>query len=42
MKMGTIASPWRYDADAKNASGTVFMRGGCQQHCANRRVVLTN
>jgi hypothetical protein len=36
MKMDTIASPWRYDDGAESASGTMFMRRGCQQHCTDR------
>ena len=35
MKMGTIASPWRYDDDAENATGTTVMHGGCRLHCAD-------
>jgi hypothetical protein len=37
MKMGTIASLWRYDDRSKNASGTMFMRRGCRQHYADQR-----
>jgi len=42
MKMGNIASPWRYDDGAEGASGTMFVPCGCQQDYADQRVVLTN
>ena len=41
MKMGTIASPWRYDAGAENAIGAKLVPRGSQQHYIDCRVEAT-
>jgi hypothetical protein len=36
MKMGNIASPWRYDNAAENAIEATLMRCGCGSGCADQ------